>query len=784
MSRIRYPAKPLFPMTPDRWQRIEQLYEAAAKLNSVDRRRFLEQADPELAGEVTVLLAQKSLSTDSLGSDDSTQTVAQVSAGAQLGPYKLETLLGAGGMGRVFRATDTRLNRAVAIKTSVQAFDVRFAREAKAIAQLNHPHICTLFDVGPNYLVMELVEGETLASMLKKGPLPMDEVFRFGVQMADALACAHAKGIIHRDIKPANVMIANGRVKVLDFGIAKSDEDFSLTASRVAVGTPAYMAPEQREGQPCDARTDLYSLGLMLREMATGTRTGGMSGLPPAFVRTVERCIAAKPSDRWQSASALREDLEWVAKQQQEDTLIDSLAVMPFENVGGNPDTEYLGDGITESLINSLSRISSLRVVSRSRVFRYKGKEIDAVQVSKDLNVRALLTGRVSLRGNALRLQAELVDGATDTQLWGERFHRTFVDIFDVEEEVAAAIARELQLQLSGEDKRVLARRYKSNADAYQFFLRGQHHSKKRSPGSVAKALECFQEATRIDPGYAAAYEGLAKCNLVLALFSMSRPLPLLEQGRAWAARAVELDPTNGNCRATKALYSVRGDWDWKSADEEIERALNLSAEDAQVHDSAALCYVCQGRAEETIREIRRALELEPLALQLRHHAAWFHVLNREFGQALEETRQILELDAGYPFAHLWRGIALERLSQYKEAEEALRRAIQLFGGGTLAPVEGVLAHCLARSGRKREAREILERLETLALTQYVEPFGLCLAYLGLGEQEHALASLEQGVAVRSAWLTMHLMCDARLDPLRSEPRFERVLARMGLNRG
>ncbi len=771
-------------MTPDRWQRIEQLYQAAAKLNPPDRRKFLEQAEPDLAGEVAALLAQEGPGTVRSGSDDSTQTVAQVSAGAQLGPYKLETLLGAGGMGRVFRATDTRLNRAVAIKTSVQPFDVRFAREAKAIAQLSHPNICTLFDVGPNYLVMELVEGETLASMLKKGPLPVDEVFRFGVQMADALACAHAKGIIHRDIKPANVMIANGRVKVLDFGIAKSDEDFTLTASRMAIGTPAYMAPEQREGEPCDARSDIYSLGLVLREMATGTRSGAMSGLPTAFVRTIERCVAAKASGRWQSASAVREDLEWGAKQQREDTPIDSLAVMPFENVGGNPDTEYLGDGITESLINSLSRISSLRVVSRSRVFRYKGKEIDAVQVSKDLNVRALLTGRVSLRGNALRLQAELVEGATETQLWGERFHRTFVDIFDVEEEVAAAITRELQLQLSGEDKRALAKRYKSNADAYQFFLRGQHHSKRRSPGSVAKALEYFQEATRIDPGYAAAYEGLAKCNLVLSLFNTSQPRPLLEQGKAWAARAVELDPTSGNSRATNALLAARCDWDWKSADAEIESALRLSAEDAQVHDSAALTYVCQGRISETIREIRKALDLEPLALQLRHHAAWFRVLNREFREALEETRQIIELDAGYPFAHLWRGIALERLSQYKEAEEALRRAIGLFGGGLLPPVEGVLAHCLARSGQEREAREILQRLESLAPTQYIEPFGVCLAHLGLGEQEQALASLEQGADVRSAWLTTHVMCDARLDPLRSAPRFERVLARMGLDRG
>jgi TolB-like protein/tRNA A-37 threonylcarbamoyl transferase component Bud32 len=705
-----------------------------------------------------------------------------LSAGDKLGPYEILALIGAGGMGEVWKARDTRLNRTVAIKRLTGQYFTRFEQEARAIAALNHPHICVLHDMGPDYLVMELVEGETLAARLKRGSLPLDLALKFGAQMADALAAAHVKGIVHRDVKPANVMIASTGVKLLDFGIAKRDADETQTASRVAVGTPSYMSPEQREGKACDYRSDIYSLGLVLREMATGSRAGTMAGLPAAFVHIVERCLAFEPVARWQSAADIREELDWATKSPPKDAPIDSLAVMPFENVGGNPDTEYLSDGITETLINSLSRISSLRVVSRSRVFRYKGKEIDAVQTSKELNVRALLTGRVSLRGDAMRLQAELVEAATETQLWGERFHRTLIDIFEVEQEISEQITRNLQLRLSGEDKRALAGRYKGSPDAYQFFLRGQHHSKRRTPGSIFKALECFQEAIRLDPRYAMAYEGLAKCNLVLSLFNAGQPRRLLEQGKEWVTRAVELEPASGNSRATMALLFARADWDWVRANAEIEKALQLSPEDFQVHDSAALVFAAQGCMGEALSEIRKALELDPLGLQLQHHAAWFFVLDGQFAQVLEQTRQMIELDSGYPFAHLWRGIALERLSRYDEAEAALRKALELFGGGPLPPFDSVLAHCLGVAGREREARDILEKLEYLSQREYVEPFGLCLIHLGLGEHEEALRNLEAGADVRSAWSTMHLMSDSRLNPLRSAPRFRQLLARMGLN--
>jgi Tol biopolymer transport system component/predicted Ser/Thr protein kinase len=293
-------------MTPDRWRQIEELYQAAR--DPEKRTSVLAAADPELRREVEALLAQESDS-----------TVTQFAVGAQLGPYVIEAPLGAGGMGQVFRARDTRLGRAVAIKVAHEQFSARFEREARAISALNHPHICTLYDVGPNYLVMELVEGDTLAARLKKGPLPIELALRYGAEIADALAAAHAQGIIHRDLKPGNIMVAKNGVKVLDFGLAKSQRDRTLTATRVVMGTPAYMAPEQLEGKECDARSDIYALGLVLYEMATGKRLvqgQPLEGVPERLAPVVERCLAQDPDDRWQSAKDIKAVLEWAGQKQ------------------------------------------------------------------------------------------------------------------------------------------------------------------------------------------------------------------------------------------------------------------------------------------------------------------------------------------------------------------------------------------------------------------------------------------------------------------------------------
>ena len=701
-----------------------------------------------------------------------------LSAGDKLGPYEILSPLGSGGMGEVYRARDSRLDRDVALKVTKDR-GPGFEHEARAAAALNHPNIVAVYDVGPDYVVMELVEGESLRQVLRRGALAFREVIETGAQIADGLAAAHAARIVHRDLKPENIMLArDGRPKILDFGLARRSEardgrdnsDSTLTEPGTVSGTVGYMSPQQVRGEKLDWRSDIFSLGLVLYEMLTGRRAfAGASapeimaaiakeppaefgsGVSPQSQAVVLRCLEKDPEHRFQSARDLAFSLRSLGPGRSKDETstrpaqgapIDSLAVMPFENLSGNPDTEYLSDGITESLINSLSRISSLRVVARSRVFRYKGKEIDPVQAAKDLNVRALLTGHVSQRGDSLRVQAELVEAATETQLWGERFHRRMVDIFEVEEEIAGQITRNLRLRLSGEDKRALAGGYKGSSEAYQFFLRGQLHWKMRTGESLGKALESFHKAIQIDPEYAMAHEGIAKCYIVLAFYSVGQPLVLLEKAQESAGRAVELDPLNGSALSTRALLHVMVNWDWARGNAEREKALDLDASDPQVRDWAAFVLAAQGRMRESLREIDKAIELDPIALQLHHHAAWFHLLDRQFDRALQQTRKMVEIDANYPLAYLWMGNALERMSRYAEAEATFRTALNLLGAGPESAFQCYLAHCLARSGQESGAREILERLESLPSQTYVEPYMLSLIHVGLGEHEKALARI------------------------------------------
>jgi len=737
-----------------------------------------------------------------------------LSAGERLGPYQILAQIGAGGMGEVYRARDSRLDRDVALKV-MKDRRPGFEKEARAAAALNHPNIVAVYDVGPDYVVMELVEGESLRQVLRRGAFSFRDVIEVGAQITDGLAAAHAARIVHRDLKPENIMIArDGRPKILDFGLAKRTDarhadDATLTEPGTVAGTVGYMSPEQVRGQKLDWRSDIFSLGLVLYEMLTGRRafTGASapetmaaivkeppaefgSGVSPQSQAVVLRCLEKDPERRFQSAQDLafslrslvsgRSSGETPARPAQ-GAPIDSLAVMPFENMSGNPDTEYLSDGITESLINSLSRVSSLRVVARSRVFRYKGKEIDPMHAGKELNVRALLTGRVSQRGDSLRVQAELVEAATEAQLWGERFHRRLADIFEVEEEIAEQITRNLRLRLSGEDKRALAGGYKGSSEAYQFFLRGQLHWKQRTGESLGKALECFHKAVQIDPQYAMAHEGLANCHIVLAFYSVEQPRVLLGKAKDSATRAVELDPVNGSARSTIAFLHALADWDWARANSDIHKALDLDADDPQVRDWAAFVFACQGRMRETLREIDKAIELDPVSLQLQHHAAWFHLLDRQFDRALEQTRKMVEIDAHYPLAYLWMGSALERMARHAEAEAAFRTAMDLFGGGPHFAFQCYLARCLALSGQAREAREILERLESAAAQTYIEPYSLSLVHLALGEHDEALLKLEQAVEIGSVWTTVNLMTDSLLDAVRPHPRFRQLLVRMGL---
>jgi eukaryotic-like serine/threonine-protein kinase len=784
-----------------------------------------------------------------------------LAAGTRLGPYEILAPLGAGGMGEVYRARDPRLGREVALKVLPATFSAdadwlrRFEQEARAASALNHPNILTIHDIGTHggspYVVSELLEGETLRERLSGGALPARKAVDYAIQVAEGLAAAHEKGIVHRDLKPENLFVTrDGRVKILDFGLAKLTRSETpsgpqteaptaapATEPGVVMGTVGYMSPEQVRGQATDHRSDLFAFGASLYEMLTGRRafrgnsavetmnailkdeppviSASRPGLSPALDRVVRRCLEKSPAERFQSASDLAFALKDesvsgavevsppVSGRRWRHTLwatacvaavllvflyrkgrgpIDSLAVLPFANASADPETEYLSDGITESLINNLSQLTDLRVIARASVFRYKGKDQNPHEIARELGVRAVVTGRVTQRGDMLSIGAELVDTRSNRQLWGERYDRRFADVLTLQEEIAKQISENLRLRLTGEEQARLAKRATANPEAYQAYLKGFHHARKVNIRDLEKGMAYFRQALALDPNYAPAYAGLAYCYIVWLADWYIPAREAFPQGKEAALKAVALDASLAEAHTFLAMARLLYDYDWAGAEKEFRRAIELNPADAGAHQFYAVYLGALGRFETGMREIKLALELDPLSLETNFTLGMHFYFWRRYDDAIKQLRHTLELDSNYFWAEMVLGQAYGQQGQFREATAAFERARRVSGEAGGAPPE-ILAGLIrgyALAGNRIAAMQVFEELKRLMNVRYVSRHDLAIVNLALGEKEQALDWLEKAYEDRNWWMPW-IRVEPRFDPLRSDPRFAKLVRRVGL---
>jgi TolB-like protein/Tfp pilus assembly protein PilF/tRNA A-37 threonylcarbamoyl transferase component Bud32 len=814
--------------------------------------------------------------------------------GKTISHYRILEKLGGGGMGVVYKAEDTQLGRSVALKflpaelAQDRKFIERFRREACAASALNHPNICTIHEIGEHegqpFIVMECLEGQTLRQRLaavagrgdpmgrpgrgSASPLPTDTLLDLGIQIADALEAAHAKGIVHRDIKPANLFVTQlGQAKMLDFGLAKllpsraaggatpesalqtAATQESLTSTGMLVGTVEYMSPEQARGEELDARTDLFSFGAVLYEMATGRQafSGPSAGavleaifsrMPPApgqfnlqvspgLEEIFTKALQKERGRRYQTAAELKADLERLKREvpsrrgvtwaryvprrvarsipyvaaavglmallsvlvglnvgglrdrmihRAAAPRIQSLAVLPLENLSGDPEQDYFADGMTEELITNLAKISALKVISRTSMMQYKGTKKPLPQIAKELNVDAVVEGSVLRSGERVRITAQLIEAKTDRHLWAQSYEGDLRDVLRLQSEVARTVANEIQIKLTPHEQARLARAQRVNPEAHLAYLRGRHSLEKFTQEDLSKALEYFQKATEIDPTYAPAYAGMADAHYGFSNLYIS-PREAIPRVKTAALKALALDETLAEAHVSLAIAKLLYDYDYPGAETELRRAIELNPNYAWAHLWYGWLLAQLERFEEAMAEVARAHELDPLSLNIRIYGFLPVYFARRYDEAAKQLQEIVLTDPNYYLVHAYVGLVYEQQDKLSEAVAEFQRATALDNS---PEPRAQLAHAYALAGRKFEARKLLAELMERAKHQYLSPYNIALIYVGLGDYPRALQSLENALEDRSEWCPF-LKVDPRLDPLRSTPRFQNLLRRMNL---
>jgi serine/threonine protein kinase/tetratricopeptide (TPR) repeat protein len=858
----------------------------------------------------------------------STENAAQMPD--HLAHYRILKRLGKGGMGEVFLGEDTKQhNRKVALKvlspelTRDESRLRRFKQEARAILTLNHPNILTIFEIGQTdstyYIATEFIEGETLRQCLWRSQIKIDEAIGIALQIAMALEAAHAAGIVHRDIKPENIMLRQDRfvrdrlVKVLDFGLAKlveregpsSDPEavtmaISHTNPGAVLGTTGYMSPEQAQGEEIDARTDIFSLGVVLYEMIAGRPpfTGPTDShvrvsiidhdpiplsqqsaeAPRQLERITSKALAKDRSKRYQTITDLKIDLERLREeltisgsQLRERTQLDagtrptqdgrralpgtalnsrddstprsaptvlpgspaeqprwgglttkravgmkrrqtavivlagvllslaagaiylkysrpainSVAILPFVNDSNDPNAEYLSDGITESIINSLSQLPSLKVMSRDAVFRFKGRNVDPKEVGSSLKVGAVLMGRLVKLDNRLVIRTELIDVSDGSQLWGAEYNNNLSDIFSVQDEIARTISEKLRFRLTGEDEERLAKRYTKDADAYEHYLKGRYFWNKRGEAGLRNGIKHFKAAQERDPTYALAYSGLSDSYALLCDIGVVAPVDEMPLAKAAAQKSLDIDPFLSEGYTSRAFVKLAYDWDWRGAEADFKKALDLNPKYPTAHQWYASYLVQMGKFDRAREEIEQAQQLDPLSPIISSNAGLYSYFEHRYDDAIEQYKRTLEIDPGFWVAHHYLGLAYAKKGSHEEAISQLRGLLKSPGEGPLKDeavekdpeVAASLGFAYAMAGRRSEAEAILERLKVLSERRYVSGLYLAIIYAGLKDQDQTIEYLNKAYQSRHPGLVL-IRVDPIFDNLRSDERFKQLVRR------
>ena len=765
---------------------------------------------------------------------------SQTLVGRRLGHYVVLEPRGRGGMGEVYVANDTTLERRVALKVlRPEVADSperrsRFQWEARAAAALNHPNIVHLYSVeeseGLLFITMELVNGRSLRELLDAGaPLAVGRTLSFASQLAEGLACAHAAGILHRDLKPGNVMITvDDRVKILDFGLAKlfanaaahDPEAVTIasdqTRTGMTFGTAGYMSPEQALGKILDQRSDLFALGVVLFEMATGrspfegdtlaavfdqllnrrhpSPRALNPSLPAHLEAVIDRAIEKNPERRYQSANELLQDLkrggsldgraDTVSNVPAGTRMPSSIVVLPFTDMSPQKDQEYFCHGLTEEIINSLTTVSGLRVISRTSAFAFQGKNLDVTEIGRRLRVGRALEGSVRKAGDRVRVTAQLVDADDGYQLWSKRFDRELADVFAIQDEIATTIVNELKSGLASDvvatSPTATPRRTPLDADAHDLYLRGMYSLNKWTDDAMRRAMADFRQAIERDPAFAPAYAALAEGHVWLysglGIMSAAESVP---QARAAIDKALDLDPNLADAHRVRAAIAMNHDWDRHAAETGLARALELGPGSAAAHFSNAWRQILLERQfDRAAAGLEEAARLDPLHLQVRTLIGYFHFFRHDYARAVEHFKRVLELEPAFAFAHYALGDVWTQMQQYDRAFTAFEKAIEL--GGRSVNHIGVLGYAYGRSGNRDRALSLLHELTTRATQGYVPAMWIALIHLGLADLPGLFTWLDRAFDERDGSLIL-ITAAIEFDPVRDDPRFETLLGRMGL---